>query len=359
MSEPLRVVKLGGDALASPERIAAAARWAAGERRHGPLVLVASARRGVTDHLLGLVNAVEAALPATAASDHAVAAAERAVAAGETVSASLLALALARLGVPAVAADAREAGIAAEGSAGGARLASVAADPLRRLLTDGVTPVVLGFQGWQGGRVATLGRGGSDTTAVAVAVALGAARCELIKDAGGVFSADPRIAPAARLLPRVPLRFLVQLAAAGAKVVHVAAAELAERHGVPLRLASLGAARETTVGGTATTPLHAVAARSGGCPTHADSVAVTVVSHGAGRLRPLHHHLHRAVRLAGIPLLGLRCGGEQLTFRVADGDGGLLVRLLDHHLARADAGDLPAGRPLAPLATGELTGSCA
>jgi aspartokinase len=151
----------------------------------------------------------------------------------------------------------------------------------------------------------------------------------------------------------------VQLAAAGAKVVHVAAAELAERHDVPLRFASLGATRETAVGGAATAPLHAVAARSGGCRTHADSVAVTVVSHSAGRLHPLHHHLHRAVRRAGIPLLGLRRGDEQLTFRVADGDSALLVRLLDHHLARADAGDLPAGRPPAPLATGELTGSCA
>jgi aspartate kinase len=281
------------------------------------------------------------------------------VAAGEAVSASLLALALERLGVPALAVDAREAGVAAEGPPGAAHLTAVAPAPLQALLADGITPVVLGFQGWQQARVATLGRGGSDTTAVALAVALGAASCELVKDAGGLFTADPKLAPTARHLPRVPHRFLVQLAAAGAKVVHVAAAELAERHALPLRLGALGASRHTTVGGAAATPLHAVAARSGGCPAHADSVAVTVVSHGAGKLRPLHHRLHRAVRLAGIPLIGLRCGGDQLTFRVADGDGPLLVRLLDHHLARAEAGELPSGRRVGSIGAGELTGSCA
>jgi aspartokinase len=169
------------------------------------------------------------------------AAADRAVASGELVAASLLAVALADLGVPAVVLDAREAGLGSDGHAGGATLTRLRSDRLLRLLDRGVTPVVTGFQGWHRGRITTLGRGGSDITAVALAAALGAEACELVKDPGALHTADPRLVPEAQPLRRATHRFVSEIALAGARVIHHAAATRAEREAVPLRFTSLHA----------------------------------------------------------------------------------------------------------------------
>jgi aspartate kinase len=249
VSAPL-VVKLGGDALATPERIAAAARHLAARHAAGPVVAVASARRGVTDHLLGLVEQVRDSVAAAGRpGPDGLASADRAVASGEVVSASLLAVALDRLGIAAAAVDAREAGLGSDGHAGRARLTRVRPTCIEALLARGIVPVVAGFQGWHRGRTTTLGRGGSDTTAVALAVALGAEACELVKDAPGLLDADPRLVSSARLLPRVSHRFVTQLAGAGARVMHLPAAALAERAGLTLRFVPLipGAAAGTVV----------------------------------------------------------------------------------------------------------------
>jgi aspartokinase len=236
------VVKFGGDALATPERIAAAARRVAARRTERPVLAVASARRGVTDHLLGLVEQVREAIGVEGVSPAAGrAAADRAVASGELVAAALLAVALGDLGVRAVVLDAREAGLASDGHAGGATLTRLRSDRLRRLLDRGVTPVVTGFQGWHRGRITTLGRGGSDITAVALATALGAEACELVKDPGALHTADPRLVPEAQPLRRATHRFVSEIALAGARVIHHAAAKRAERDAVPLRFTSLHA----------------------------------------------------------------------------------------------------------------------
>lgn len=239
MSTPL-VVKFGGDALATPERIAAAARRAAARRAGRPVVAVASARRGVTDHLLGLVEQVREAVGVEGdSSATGGAAADRAVASGELVAASLLAVALADLGIPAVVLDAREAGLGSDGHTGSATLTRLRTGRLLRLLDRGVTPVVTGFQGWHRGRITTLGRGGSDITAVAIAAALDAEACELVKDPGALHTADPRLVPEAQPLRRATHRFVSEIALAGARVIHHAAATRAERDAVPLRFTSL------------------------------------------------------------------------------------------------------------------------
>lgn len=241
MTQPL-VVKFGGDALATPERIVAAARRVAARRVAQPVVAVASARRGVTDHLLGLVEQVReasAAGPVSSAAGRA--AADRAVASGELVAASLLTVALADLGVPAVVLDAREAGLRSDGRAGGAALTAIRRDRLERLLQRGITPVITGFQGWHRGRITTLGRGGSDITAVALAIALEASACELVKEPGAVHTANPRLVPEARPLRRATHRFVSEIALAGARVLHHTAAGRAEREGVALRFTSLHA----------------------------------------------------------------------------------------------------------------------
>jgi aspartate kinase len=208
----------------------------------------------VTDHLLGLAAEVRRAAASGLSGDQpdrvnratTGAEADRAVATGEVVTASLLALALNQIGVDAVSLDAREAGILGSGRFGGARIQTIAGQRLQRLLKRGVIPVVTGFQGWKRGRVATLGRGGTDTSAVALAVALHATRAAFVKDADGLRTADPKLVTDGLPIGAAPHAFLSALTAAGAKIVHVDAARLAEQHGLPLSFHSLASDEPAT-----------------------------------------------------------------------------------------------------------------
>ena len=300
------IIKLGGDALASPQRIVAQARRLARRAADGPVLAVASARRGVTDHLLGLAQEVASAAargtgPATTFRDGGRRATraegDRAVAAGEVVSASLLALALNELGVPAVSLDAREAGVVSRGEFGDARIRQVVPRRLERLLGRGIVPVVTGFQGWQRGRVATLGRGGTDTSAVALTLALGGQRTIFVKEAHGLRTADPKLVPEAYCIPEAPHAFLSALTAAGARVVQAEAAALAEEHGVPLEFWSLeGDAADSVVAeGADPTGLRAVATLSDD-----RSASVTVVTGSALELVHEADKLHAALAAIGV-----------------------------------------------------------
>ncbi len=233
MSRGLLVLKLGGDALATPAHIASAAAEVAGRRQRHELVVVTSARRGVTDRLMSLASEVDRASRGWDAPDERQLLAERAVAAGELVTAALLAAALARLGVPAVSCDAREAGLRGSGPPGRARLVSIRTARLRRHLARGELPVVAGFQCRDRGMVRTLGRGGSDITAVALAAALMADACVLLKRAG-LRIADPQRFPAAPHAGSVDFARLHAILEAGGQVLHPEAARLAERYGIPL-----------------------------------------------------------------------------------------------------------------------------
>ena len=256
------IVKLGGDAVASPERIAEEARRLARLAAVGPVVAVTSARRGVTDHLLELVRGVRREIgDSDLVRPSGSAEADRAVATGEVVTAALLALALNRLGLESVSLDSREAGVRAAGTFGAARIRRISTRRITRLLAQGIVPVVTGFQGWQRGRVATLGRGGTDTSAVALAVALGAGRAIFVKDTDGLRTADPKLVPDSRRLHAVTHGFLSALTAAGARIVHPDAAKLAELHGLPLEFHALGAETAATIvaRGAASAELRAVA----------------------------------------------------------------------------------------------------
>ncbi len=244
MSDRPVVFKLGGDALASPQRIVAQAERLARQAAAGPVVAVASARRGVTDHLLGLSREIAATVkrdaPRVAARKRAAQAeADRAVSSGEVVSASLLALALNQLGVAAVSLDAREAGVVSKGPFGDARISGVVPRKIERILAHGAIPIITGFQGWQRGRVATLGRGGTDTSAVALTVALQGRRTVFVKEAHGLRTADPKLVPDAERIDQAPHRFLSALTSAGAKVIQAEAAHLAESEGLRLEFWSL------------------------------------------------------------------------------------------------------------------------
>jgi aspartate kinase len=158
---------------------------------------------------------------------------------GERVSTALLCMALAELNVGAASFTGSQAGIITDTTHTKAMILEVRGDRIREALADGRVPVVAGFQGVSSRRdVTTLGRGGSDTTAVALAAALGADACEIYTDVSGVFSADPRIVPDARRLTRISFEEMLEIAASGARVLALRSVEFARNHRVPLHVRS-------------------------------------------------------------------------------------------------------------------------
>lgn len=224
----LVVQKYGGTSVATVERIERLARRVAYTVRQGhKVVVVVSARGDTTDELLALASSITRR-PHQRELD-------RLLATGETQSMSLVALALAELGVPARSFDGGQAGIRSGGAHGKARINRIATGRLRRALEAGYVAVVAGFQGLNHrGDVQTLGRGGSDTTAVALAAALGAPTCEIFTDVDGVFSADPRIVPDAVCHEVISATAMAEMAWRGARVMHPRAVELGARYGVEI-----------------------------------------------------------------------------------------------------------------------------
>ena len=250
MAPRIVVDKFGGSVLRRPEDIVAAvsaviAQRAAGER---PVVVV-SAFEGVTDAILAsaavLLPDAGAGLrqPRHEADSPLARETDRALATGEALSAALFALGLQAGGLRARSFSGAEAGIRTAAAHLGAEVRRVLPQRLRAALADGMVPVVAGFQGiGTHGELTTLGRGGTDLSAVVLAVALRADRCELFKDTGGILEADPVLVPAARFLESVDAFQLELLAEAGAEVVHPVAVRRARRG--KLRLVVGPSARE-------------------------------------------------------------------------------------------------------------------
>ena len=250
------VDKFGGSVLRHPQDIAAAVAAVAEQRADGlrPVVVV-SAFEGVTDTILGsaavLLPDEGAALRTPGHDPHSTFAreADRARATGEALSAALFALGLQARGIPARSFSGAEAGIRTAAAHLGAEVRRVLPRRVRAALSEGLVPVVAGFQGiGSHGELTTLGRGGTDLSAVVLAVALRAERCELFKDVGGVMEADPHLVPAARLLPAVDALQLELLADLGAEIVHPVAVRRARRGRLALEVRSLdGGAARTSV----------------------------------------------------------------------------------------------------------------
>jgi aspartate kinase len=236
----LLVQKFGGTSVGSVERIRQVAERAVTTHRNGhQLVVVASAMAGETDRLLGLAREV-ARVPDERERDVL-------VSTGEQVTVALLAMAIRDLGVPAASFLGHQIRIGTDSAFGKARIREVDAAPLLRGLRDGHIVVAAGFQGVdRAGNITTLGRGGSDTTAVAIAAALDAARCEIYTDVEGVYTSDPRLCPNARKLARISYDEMLELASLGAKVLQTRAVEFAKRYQVPLEVRSSFNDREGT-----------------------------------------------------------------------------------------------------------------
>ena len=232
----LLVQKFGGTSVADVERIQAVAQRIAASRQAGhDLVIVVSAMGHTTDELTGLARAISSNPPQREM--------DMLLATGEQVSIALLAMALQALGVAAVSMTGPQVGILTESTHGRARILDIRTDRLQRLLEEGNVVVVAGFQGTSNSlsgipEITTLGRGGSDTSAVALAAALGADACEIYTDVPGVLTTDPRKVPDAQLMDTVSCNEMLELASLGAAVLHPRAVEIARNYGVPLRVRS-------------------------------------------------------------------------------------------------------------------------
>ncbi len=224
MPTPLVVMKFGGSSVAGAERIKRVARRIARERAAGSnLVVVVSAMGDTTDELLSLAAAIT--------DEPDVRELDVLLATGEQQSSTLVSMALHAMSVPAISLTGAQAGITTDGTYGKARIAGIDPVRIRRELDERKVVIVAGFQGQSAkalelAETTTLGRGGSDTTAVALAAALGADRCQIFTDVKGIFTADPRIAPDARQLPVIGYEEMMELAHQGAQVMQVRAVEL-------------------------------------------------------------------------------------------------------------------------------------
>ena len=228
----LIVDKYGGTSVADAERIEKVAANAAATRAAGhDWVVVVSAMAGETDRLLQMSRALNAAAPKREV--------DALLATGEVRTSALLVMALQARTVAARSYNGAQVPVVTDSVHGRARIARIETAALRRDIAAGTVPVVAGFQGVdEAGNVTTLGRGGSDTTAVALAAALGAGECRIYTDVDGVYTADPRIVPEARCIPRITMEEMLELARSGARVLQTRSVELVGKYRVPLRVLS-------------------------------------------------------------------------------------------------------------------------
>jgi aspartate kinase len=226
------VQKYGGTSVGTAARIRRVSRRIAATVKQGhQVVAVVSAMGHTTDRLIALAQSVNPEPPAREL--------DMLVANGETITAPLVAMCLQGMGVPAVSLSGLQAGVRTSAQHSRARIQDIKPERILETLREGKVAVVAGFQGVTADfEVTTLGRGGSDTTAVALAAALNAGSCEIYTDVDGIFTADPRLVKAARKLSHIQYDEMLELAAVGARVIHPRAVEIGELYGVPIHVRS-------------------------------------------------------------------------------------------------------------------------
>lgn len=235
------VQKYGGSSVANPEAIKRVARRIVEAKKSGHDVVVAvSAMGDTTDDLIDKAQAVSPAPPAREL--------DMLLTAGERISMALVAMAISDLGFSARSFTGSQAGVITDSVHGKAKIIDVTPGRIESAIADGHIVIVAGFQGVSQDtkEITTLGRGGTDTTAVALAAALGADVCEIYTDVDGVFTADPRIVPAARKIDRVSTEVMLEMAASGAKILHLRCVEYARRYDMPVHVRSSFSQKEGT-----------------------------------------------------------------------------------------------------------------
>ena len=228
----LLVQKFGGTSVADSNKILAAARRAIQAHHRGEQVLVVVSARGhTTDELIALAREITDRPPAREM--------DMLLSTGEQVSVALLAMAIESLGVPAISFTGAQIGLVTDSFHTKARIKNISSDRMAQALAEGKIVIVAGFQGVdENYNITTLGRGGSDTTAVALAAVLGAGACEIYTDVDGVYTTDPRIVPEAGKIDRISYDEMLELASLGAGVMHSRSIEFAKKYGVPIHVRS-------------------------------------------------------------------------------------------------------------------------
>ena len=229
----LVVQKYGGSSVADAGGIKRVAQRIVATRKAGhSVVVVVSAMGDTTDELVDLATQVSPLPPGREL--------DMLLTAGERISMALLAMAIANLGLEGRSFTGSQAGVITDSAHGKARIIDVTPGRIRGALDDGAIPIVAGFQGVSQDTkdITTLGRGASDTTAVALAAALGADTCKIYTDVDGIFTADPRLVPSARRIPRISYEEMLEMAACGAKILMLRCVEYARRYGIPVHVRS-------------------------------------------------------------------------------------------------------------------------
>lgn len=237
----LIVQKFGGSSVSDAEGIKRVARRIIDTKSAGhEVVVVVSAMGDTTDELLDLANQLTNEAPAREM--------DMLLSAGERISMALLAMAIDGLGAKAASFTGSQAGVMTDAIHGKARVIEVSPQRVRRAIDRGYVAIVAGFQGMskESNDITTMGRGGSDTTAVALAAALGADVCEIYTDVDGIYTADPRVVSAARKIDTISSEEMLEMAASGAKILHLRCVEYARRFGVPLHVRSSFSTNEGT-----------------------------------------------------------------------------------------------------------------
>ncbi|KEO85019.1 aspartate kinase [Tumebacillus flagellatus] len=332
----LIVQKFGGTSVANPERIQKAAKRLVETARRGHRVVgVVSAMGHTTDELLELAGQLtENPSPREI---------DMLLSTGEQITSALMAMAVQQAGVPAVSLTGGHAGIRTESEHGRARITSI--DPARILaeLGEGKIVIVAGFQGLtETGEIATLGRGGSDTTAVALAGALGAGLCEIYTDVDGVYTTDPRIVPHARRIDEIPYDEMWELASLGANVLHPRAVEAARRHGVPVRVRSSfdyedpGTLLSPTVHTVPPLSVYGIAVDS---EPQSQLAKVSVVATPLTTGERLHGQVQDALEQAGIETADIVSSPASCTCLVEKNNAHAVVRVLHTALGLDQSGE--------------------
>lgn len=325
------VQKYGGSSVGDVDRIERVADRIVATRGSGKdVVVVVSAMGETTDELVALAAQITDSPPPREM--------DMLLSAGERVSMSLLAMALEVRGVPAISYTGSQAGILTDSSHGEARITRITGERVKASLEEGRVVIVAGFQGVdpQSREITTLGRGGSDTTAVALAVSLEADLCEINTDVEGVFTADPRVVPDAVKLPEIGYHEMLEFAAAGAGVLMPHSVEFAHRSGVPLHVrSSFGVAEGTWV--TADAPSFTIA---GLAHRVVDDQAVVVIV-GAGSSSLVAHAL-AALDEAGIAAATIETTDLRVSISVPDQQVEDALRLIHRTLKPPISSRVPA-----------------
>ena len=292
----LVVQKYGGTSVGSPERIRAIARRVAAARARGDdMVVVVSAMGDTTDDLLQLAAQVTGSERPGGSHPREM---DMLLTSGERISMALVAMAIREAGAEALSFTGSQAAIITDETHTAARIVQVRADRVREELAKGRVVIVAGFQGVSRAKeITTLGRGGSDTTAVALAAALRADRCEIFTDVDGIFTADPRRVPGARVIPQISHVEMLELASSGAQVMHSRAVEIGARFDVDIRVLS-SFVDDASAGGA-----EARGTLITRTPTRMEELVVTGIASSRGQAKLV---------LSGLPA-GLRSATEVLT----------------------------------------------